>query len=126
MNCKGCVRKRPWSDLRYLSNICLQEKPRKPCQHSRSPGRDFNQEPPKYETGVLPIRSQRSVLAYRCTVLTALQASKTSSSRYDILNSHVCLLQLHIASKHSLSAVFSATIYVIPLKQKTMFHTRTK
>jgi hypothetical protein len=38
-------------------------------QGSRSPGRDFNQEPPEYKTGVLTTRPRCSVNSQLCIIL---------------------------------------------------------
>jgi hypothetical protein len=54
MSCKGCGRKRSWPNLRKYPDICLEklEKITKGLsQDSRSPGRDLDHEPPKYEAG---------------------------------------------------------------------------
>jgi hypothetical protein len=64
MNWKGCGRKRSWPNLIYYPGIYLQElrKPTKDLsQGNRSPGRDLNAGPLKYEAAVLTTRPRCSV-----------------------------------------------------------------
>jgi hypothetical protein len=64
MNCEGCGRKRPRTDLRYYRGICLEElrkTTRNLSQDGRCLGRGFNPGPPEYETGVLTTRQRRLV-----------------------------------------------------------------
>jgi hypothetical protein len=64
MNCRGFGWKRSWTYLRYYPGLCL-EGLRKTMKNfnecRRSPGRDFNPEPPEYRAGVLATQSLRSV-----------------------------------------------------------------
>jgi hypothetical protein len=64
MNCKifGCKRSYPY--FRYYPSICvegLKKAMTSLSQDSRSPGRDWNSEPPEYEAGVLTTQPRRSV-----------------------------------------------------------------
>jgi hypothetical protein len=64
MTWKGCGRVRSWYNIRYCPGICLEgltEATNNLNQISRSPGRDFNPEPPEYEAGVVTTGPRRSV-----------------------------------------------------------------
>jgi hypothetical protein len=67
---------RMWPNLRYYPNICLEglrKTTKSLSQDSRSPGRDLNLGPPKYEAGVLTTQLQCSVEnneKHECLVMT--------------------------------------------------------
>jgi hypothetical protein len=55
MNWKVCGRNPSWPNLRYKTDICLQELSKTTkhlIQDSWSPGRDLKPGPPEYEAGV--------------------------------------------------------------------------
>jgi hypothetical protein len=67
MNWKGYGRKRTWLNLRYYPGTDLEglRKIMKTfSQDNRSPGRDLNPGPPKYEAEVLITRQRRSVILH--------------------------------------------------------------
>jgi hypothetical protein len=55
MKWNGCIRNRPWRNLRYNPGICLEGlgKTKRICQDRRPPGRDLSSGLPEYEAGVL-------------------------------------------------------------------------
>jgi hypothetical protein len=63
MNWKECGRKRSWPNFRHYRGICLDKlrKTTNKCQDNRSPRRDLNRGPLKYEAGLLTTRPRRSV-----------------------------------------------------------------
>jgi hypothetical protein len=69
MNWKGCGRKRSWPNLRYYPGICLglRKTTKNLSQDSRTPGRDLNPGPPKYEARVQTISTTTYVRTYNFT-----------------------------------------------------------
>jgi hypothetical protein len=68
MNWRVHERKRLWPILRYYPGICLEglwKTTKNVSRYSRSPGRDLNPGPSKYEVGVLLTRPRRSVYTNR-------------------------------------------------------------